>query len=150
MKLPLVSRKKLEKAERELYINKKISENMKKLLDESTERNHKLNIERLQEIKRADKFENLYKGLVNYSRCIQSNSENLDTLLRSSRTRESQLVEINHKLQNKINKFGINTASVLEREKNKQRKSRKKKQKQREIDNFIIDSVFEAIVWEEE
>lgn len=138
MKLPFVSRNTHEEVLQELYIKQKILENTYQLLDESTERNLKLNEEKME-------LDKKYKGLVSYNKQVQANAENASYLLENSKYRESKLLDINKDLKNKIDKFEIDAIAALKVEMKRQRKSRKKKQKQRQIDNFILDKVFEVV-----
>ena len=142
MKFPVVGRRKHEETLQELNIKQKILNNTYELLDESVEKNIKLNKEKMD-------LDKKYKGLVSYNRQVQANAENTSYLLENSKCREFELLDINKNLKNKIDKFEIDVIAALKVEMKRQRKSRKKKQKQRHIDNFILDKVFEAILWEE-
>lgn len=142
MKFPVVGRRKHEETLQELNIKQKILNNTYELLYELTDKNIKLNKEKMD-------LDKKYKGLVSYSRQVQANAENISYLLENSKCREFELLDINKNLKNKIDKFEIDVIAALKVEMKRQRKSRKKKQKQRQIDNFILDKVFEAILWEE-
>lgn len=142
MKFPVVGRRKHEETLQELNIKQKILNNTYELLEESVEKNIKLNKEKMD-------LDKKYKGLVSYSRQVQANAENISYLLENSKCREFELLDINKNLKNKIDKFEIDVIAALKVEMKRQRKSRKKKQKQRQIDNFILDKVFEVIFKEE-
>lgn len=143
MKFPVVGRRKHEETLQELNIKQKILNNTYELLDESVEKNIKLNKEKME-------LDKKYKGLVSYNRQVQANAENISYLLENSKCREFELLDINKNLKNKIDKFEIDVIAALKVEMKRQRKSRKKKQKQRQIDNFILDKVLEVIFKEGE
>lgn len=143
MKFPVVGRRKHEETLQELNIKQKILNNTYELLYELTDKNIKLNKEKLD-------LDKKYKGLVSYNKQVQANAENASYLLENSKYRESKLLDINKDLKNKIDKFEIDAIAALKVEMKRQRKSRKKKQKQRQIDNFILDKLFEAIFKEVE
>lgn len=142
MKFPVVGRRKHEETLQELNIKQKILNNTYELLYELTDKNIKLNKEKLD-------LDKKYKGLVSYNKQVQANAENASYLLENSKYRESKLLDINKDLKNKIDKFEIDAIAALKVEMKRQRKSRKKKQKQRQIDNFILDKVFEVIFKED-
>lgn len=142
MKFPVVGRRKHEETLQELNIKQKILNNTYELLYELTDKNIKLNKEKMD-------LDKKYKGLVSYNKQVQANAENASYLLENSKYRESKLLDINKDLKNKIDKFEIDAIAALKVEMKRQRKSRKKKQKQRQIDNFILDKVFEVIFKED-
>lgn len=143
MKFPVVGRRKHEETLQELNIKQKILNNTYELLYELTDKNIKLNKEKMD-------LDKKYKGLVSYNKQVQANAENASYLLENSKYRESKLLDINKDLKNKIDKFEIDAIAALKVEMKRQKKSRKKKQKQRQIDNFILDKLFEAIFKEVE
>lgn len=142
MKLPFVSRKEYELLDAELL-------NCKRAMQKLQEENLNLNRKAVENQIKSNGFEeeNINLRSCYRDKCLEY--QNLKEVLDARKELEEKLYDANFKLQEKISKFGMNAVEVLEREKNRQKKSRKKKQKQREIDRFIIDSVFEAILWEE-
>lgn len=124
MKLPFVSRNTHEEVLQELHIKQKILENTYQLLDESTERNLKLNEEKME-------LDKKYKGLVSYNRQVQANAENL--------------LEINRGLREKIASFGIETFFRLKRHALKKKTVRLKKKKDKQLNDYLIEEVVAKI-----
>lgn len=152
MRLPFVSRDKYEDKLQELYIKQKMLDNTYELLNEATERNFKLSMERIEIEKRAIKYEDWYKNLNTVYKqaqsdlsCYQTLIDRKDTELERGKNRENDLLEINKKLREKIELFGIEVFFRLKKQALNKKKVRLKKKKNKQLNDYLIKEVVTKI-----
>lgn len=117
MRLPFVSRDKYEDKLQELHITKKLLDNSYEIVNEQTQRNCRLNLERIEAEKRANKFEDWYKNLNSIYKELQSKVlllENENKILNSKMNK----FEIDFFLKNKV-KIDIQKKKRIRRKKEK-------------------------------
>lgn len=126
MKLPFISKAKHEEVLQELHITKKLLDNSYEIVKLLKQDNRRLNLERIEATKRANKFEDWYK--------------NLNSVYKELQSKVSELEKENEILNSKMNEFEIEffLKNKVKIDNQKKKRIRKKKEKNLTIEMLYI------------